>query len=290
MNAQTVERGFAKINLTLHVTGIRPDGYHEIRSVMHTIDLCDTVTLTAQESGITLSLSDPTLPTDEKNTAFAAAQRFLSLPGCPLGGVAIHVEKRIPQQAGLAGGSADAAAVLRGLNRMCGGRLSTDELCALGTRVGADVPFCTVGGAALACGIGEQLSALPTLPPRTVLVVCKPPVGVSTKAAYAAVDAVPLRPEADGEEERAVIAGLRSGDLAAVGAHISNVFERALALPEVEEICAAAEVFSPCGVRMSGSGSAVYALFEEEEAAAACAAALRRYGETFLCRPIGTLL
>lgn len=290
MKTQTVERGFAKINLTLHNVGVRPDGYHEIRSVMHTVDLCDTVTLTVRESGIRLTLSDPTLPTDEKNTAFAAAKRFLELPGCPIGGVELYVEKRIPQQAGLAGGSADAAAVLRGLNRLCGEWLSADELCVLGVKIGADVPFCVRGGAALCSGIGEKMETVPTLPEQTFVVVCKPPVGVSTKAAYAAVDAALATPDADAACEAAVLRGLQDGDLHQIGQHLSNVFERALALPEVAATVAAAKAFAPCGVRMSGSGSAVYALFDSEAAADVCAKALAPCGEAVVCRPTGTLL
>ncbi|MBR3289908.1 MAG: 4-(cytidine 5'-diphospho)-2-C-methyl-D-erythritol kinase, partial [Clostridia bacterium] len=192
MNALTLNAP-AKINLTLDILGTRADGYHELRTVMQTVDLADTVTVErTEDEGITLSLSDPALPCDRRNTAYAAAEVFFAAlqkrGGQPFG-VRIHVTKIIPQQAGMAGGSADAAAVLRGLNTLAGHPFSPDDLCALGAQVGADVPFCVRGGAALATGIGERLSPVPSLPDNLFIVVCKPPVGVSTGAAYAAVDA-----------------------------------------------------------------------------------------------------
>ncbi|MBR3290445.1 MAG: 4-(cytidine 5'-diphospho)-2-C-methyl-D-erythritol kinase [Clostridia bacterium] len=296
MNALTL-RAPAKINLTLDILGCRPDGYHELRTVMQTVDLADTVTLKRTEGGgIALSLSDPALPCDRRNTAYAAAEVFFAAlrerGGEPFG-VWIHVTKTIPQQAGMAGGSADAAAVLRGLNRLAGDPFSRDTLCALGAKIGADVPFCVRGGAALATGIGERLTPVPGLPETLTVVVCKPPVGVSTGAAYNAVDAAlsAVTPS----DEAGLLAALQAGDPAAVGARLHNAFEQALSIPEVTAILARMRAFSPLGCRMTGSGSAVFALFSDEAAARACADALfgaaddPPAGDVFLCRPLSPL-
>lgn len=272
----------AKINLTLDITGRRPDGYHLLRSVMQTVDLCDTVTLIPGGEGIRLTVSDETLPSDERNTAWKAAALFYEAAELEPA-VDILIEKRIPQQAGMAGGSADAAAVLRGLNRLYDRPLTDSVLLMLAEKIGADVPFCLLGGTMLAEGIGEELTALPDLPPVWITVV-KPAVGVSTAAAYAAVDsaAIPLHTE----KEAALLAALREGDVSRVAGNVFNVFEDALALPEVGEVKAALAAFEPLGCQMTGSGSAVFALFESESRATEAAAALETLGETFVCRPM----
>lgn len=271
----------AKINLTLAVTGRRPDGYHTLRSVMQAVDLCDTVTLSRRDQpGIELILSDPSLPADDRNTAWRAAAVFARETGFSTG-VRIQVEKYIPQQAGMAGGSADAAGVLCGLNRLAGEPCTVDALCRMGAQVGADVPFCVRGGCALAEGIGDKLTPLPGLPACT-LVVVKPPVGVSTAAAYRRVDEAAgiLQPSADD-----MCRVLAAGDLPGVGQALGNVFEQAMALEEVAALRAAMAAYAPEGSLMTGSGSAVFALFGDADAAAACAAAMGAYGEVYLCHP-----
>ena len=272
----------AKINLTLDITGRRADGYHLLRSVMQTVDLCDTVTLIPGGEGIRLTVSDETLPADERNTAWKAAALFYEAAELTPA-VDILIEKRIPQQAGMAGGSADAAAVLRGLNKLYDRPLTDSVLLILGEKIGADVPFCLLGGTMLAEGIGEELTALPTLPPVWITVV-KPDVGVSTAAAYAAVDSadIPLHTE----RETALLAALRGGDVAGVAANVFNVFEDALALPEVAEVKAALAAFAPLGCQMTGSGSAVFAMFDSEDRATEAATALEALGATFVCRPM----
>ncbi len=273
----------AKINLTLDVTGRRADGYHTIRSVMQTVDLCDRITLQATATpGIFLTLSDDTLPCDEKNTAYKAAALFLEGTKAT-GGVVIHVDKLIPQQAGMAGGSADAAGVLVGLNHLLNAGWSTAQLCELGLKIGADVPFCIAGGCALCEGIGEVLTPAPAMPDLP-LVVVKPPVGVSTAEAYRRVDEGDLEPRPDTE---AMLAALQAQDGAAIGMTLGNVFETALQLPEVAAIRAAMAAYHPLGCRMTGSGSAVVALFAEDADAIACAAAMGALGEVYLCRPTG---
>ena len=277
----------AKINLTLDVVGKREDDdYHLIRTVMQTVTLSDTVTVArVEEPGIFLRLSDKTLPTDRRNTAYAAAKAFWNaLPEAErVGGIDIYIDKKIPQQAGLAGGSADAAAVLRGCNRLWDDPFSTDALCAFAVSIGADVPFCVRGGAALATGIGEVLEPVPSLADDLFVVICKPVVSVSTAEAYKAVDSFTGARTCD---EAGVLAALQAGDAAAVGAKLYNVFEDVLPLPEVAAICEKMREFAPLGCRMSGSGSAVYALFSREADARACREALRDFGTVFLCRPL----
>lgn len=274
-----------KVNLTLDILGRRADGYHEIATVMQAVTLADTVTLTPDASGrLSLSIHGSPLRPDEKNTACLAARQFWKYVGAPESGLHIRLDKRVPMQAGMAGGSADAAGVLVGLNALTGAGLSMEELCAIGAHVGADVPFCVRGGTALATGIGTELTALPPLPDCTMVLV-KPPVGVSTVAAYAAIDGAARLRHPDND---AMSKALESGRLASVGRLMSNVFEQALALPEVGRLVAAIGAFSPCGCCMTGSGSVVAALFDEEEAAARCVAALQAHADAaavFLCHP-----
>lgn len=276
----------AKLNLTLDILGRRPDGYHEIATVMQSVDLADTVTLTANDSGrLSLAVRGATLPLDNQNTAWTAAKLFLQHIGQPRVGLHVLLDKRVPMQAGMGGGSADAAGVLVGLNALTGAGLSMEELCALGARVGADVPFCIAGGTAFATGIGTTLAPYPPMPD-CAIVLAKPPVGVSTGAAYAAIDSAPMlyRPDNDGMRR-----ALEQGRLPRIGQLLCNVFEHALALPQVEQLEAAMRTFSPLGCCMTGSGSVVFALFDEDAVAARCAEALQKTdAEVFLCRPCRT--
>ncbi len=274
----------AKVNLTLEVGARRADGYHDMKSVMQAVDLCDTVTLTANDSGaITLSITGAALPADPSNTACKAARAFLEHIGRPDFGVHIDLEKHIPMQAGMAGGSADAAAVLWGMNRLTGADLCADALCALGAKVGADVPFCVMGGAALASGIGTDLQAVTPLRDGWFVAV-KPRVNVSTAEAYRATDSKRdlLRPDHAG-----MCRAMAAGDLPRVGALLGNAFEEALQLPEVAALQAEMAKYAPLGCLMTGSGSVVYALFTDEEDARRCADGLRAdYDEVFVCRPM----
>ena len=175
----------AKINLYLDVTAKREDGYHEIESVMQSVSLADTVSLERADD-LTVICDHPAVPGGSENLAYRAAQAFFRVTGIA-GGAGIRIEKHIPVAAGLAGGSADAAAVLRGLNRLYGTGLTDTELCGIGKTLGADVPFCVVGGTALTRGIGEKLTTLPTLS-GCYFVIAKGETGISTAAAYAALD------------------------------------------------------------------------------------------------------
>ncbi len=278
---QAIVTAPAKINLTLNMEGRRADGYHLLSSVFQSVSYADTVRLTVGDTaGIVLSVSDPTIPADHRNTAYKAAEVFYDRLG-QMPSVTIHVEKAIPSQAGLGGGSADAAAVLVGLNALYGYPFDTNTLCELGERVGADVPFCIVGGTAFVEGIGEIITPMPPMPP-CALLIAKPPVGVSTKEAYAAVDSVATVPA----DQEAMKRAFDRGDLAAIGAGLSNAFEQALDLPEVDHLLAQMRACEPLGCMMSGSGSAVFAVFADEAAANACAEQLSPCVPHRVCVPL----
>lgn len=264
MDSITV-KAYAKINLTLDIGSRRTDGYHDISSIMQTVSLEDTLTVTRQLCGVTAVCQHLDVPIDTRNIVRKAARAFFAHTGIT-GGCHIILQKSIPTQAGLGGGSADAAATLRALNALFEAGLSVDELCAIGARCGADVPFCVCGGTALVGGVGEKLTPLPT--PEGHVVILKPSVGISTVEAYAQYDAAGDVPHPDTE---GCLAGVYAGDIRAVAAGCGNVFEY-LSLPE--EIGQAAQKLLEQGAlvaQMSGSGSAVFGLFADGAAAQAAA-------------------
>ncbi len=272
----------AKINLTLDVIDRRADGYHIIESVMQTVDVYDEISLTVcDEEGIFLTCSDETLPTDAKNTAYRAAQVFYRhIEKAPH--VCIDIEKKIPMEAGMGGESADAAGVLRGLNLLENAGFSTDELCRIGSEIGADVPFCVLQGTALAEGIGSILTPIAALADMPI-VIAKGEKGVSTVQAYAAIDGAENRgtyPAAP------MIEALCSEDMEAVAAHVGNVFDEVLQLPDVVQIKALMRENGARGCSMTGSGSAVFGLFDDKHTAADCVSVLKDYDFTaFICYP-----
>ena len=271
----------AKINLTLDVVGAREDGYHLLESIFQAVDRYDTVTA-AKADTITLDAEDCGCPM-EKNTAYKAAVAFFAATGIG-GGVHLTLQKRIPQQAGMGGGSADAAGVLVALNTLYETNLTTAQLCEIGLTVGADVPFCIVGGTAYVTGIGEGLQTLPALPD-CAIVVAQPAEGISTKEAYAAVDHADILARPD---NAAAITALERGDLAGVCAQAVNVFEAATQLEGVKDIRRRMEQHNPLCSQMTGSGSCVFAIFEDDASAQACLAELQtRYPTAFVCRPCG---
>lgn len=282
MNRRTVtEAAYGKINLYLDVLGKRPDGYHEIRSVMHTVSLCDTVIVRLEEKERRMTCSDPTLTCGEDNLCLRAARAFFEAVGSEEG-CFIHLEKRLPREAGLGGGSADAAAVFRALNTLYGHPLTTEELIAVSAAVGADVPFCLVGGCALAEGIGEILSPFPSLPP-CHLVISGGIGHVSTPEAYRKIDTTP--PSRHGSFE-AFAEAMNNKELNAVAETLYNRFEDTL--PSCREVKALLTEAGAGGALMTGSGAAVFGLFETEEGAKAAQAVLLEQGlSAFLATPIG---
>lgn len=282
-----IVKAFAKINLSLDILGKRADGYHLLDMVMHSVSLCDTLTLTEMKEGVTVSCDREGIPCGPENTVYRAAEAFYQYTE-RTPGIQISINKQIPSQAGLAGGSADAAAVLRALNLMHQTNLSMELLCEIGLTVGADVPFCVVGGAARVQGIGEKWR--PVIPlPDCRIVICKPPLGVNTAEAYAKADE-------QGGTGRAlytkqVLQGLEQGDLSEIGSALGNAFSDLLPLPEVDIIRDHMLRDGAAGACMTGSGSAVYGLFASGDAAEQCRRGLLPlYPETFLCRPIRACL
>ncbi len=274
----------AKINLTLDVVGVREDGYHLLESIFQAVGIYDTVTAEKADA-ITLDAGDCGCPT-EKNTVYKAAVAFFAATGIA-GGAHLTLQKRIPRQAGMGGGSSDAAATLWALNALYEAGLTADALCRIGLSVGADVPFCVVGGTAYVTGIGEGLQPLPALPD-CAIVVAQPEEGISTAAAYAAIDAVTpaVRPD-----HTLALAALKEGDLAGVCAQAVNVFEAATHLEGVADIRRRMEAFHPLCSQMTGSGSAVFAVFADDEAAQRCLTALKaHYPTAFVCRPCGGVM
>ena len=255
----------AKINLTLDVLGKREDGYHEMKMVMQSVSLTDTLTLrTESGEGLELSSNLGFLPLDKKNLAAAAALRLQEATGARWGRLVIDLKKRIPVCAGTAGGSSDAAAVLRGLNQLCGLGLSLQELAEIGARVGSDVPYCVYGGTALAEGRGERITPLPPLPVCWIL-LAKPNFPVSTPEFFARLDHQRIRCHPD---TTGVLAALETGDLPGVARRLFNVFEEVLPprrRGQVEELKQLFLHYGALGACMSGTGPTVFGLFEKEE-------------------------
>lgn len=286
------EFGYAKINLHLDVTGRMEGGYHRVATVMQTLSLYDTVTLTQSEGeGFTLSCNVAGVPTDASNLAVRAAVLFCERVGMRLG-AHIAINKRIPMAAGLAGGSADAAATLIAMNRLAGEPLSREALCALAARLGADVPFCVDGGTAYGDGRGDRLTALSPMPDCFVAVACGGE-GVSTPWAYGLLD----RLYDDFSEKsfyepcptEGLLEALEKGNLDLLSERIYNIFEapvlaeRPVARQIREQMLASGAI----GAMMSGSGPSVFGVFRKEREALDAVRALTESGVfACVCKPI----
>jgi 4-diphosphocytidyl-2-C-methyl-D-erythritol kinase len=280
-------RAHAKLNLTLDVLGRRPDGYHDLRMVMQSVALADVLTL--EESGdgeLRVRTNLHFLPNNEKNLAAQAALRWWEARGQAPRGLEIAIEKSVPVCAGMAGGSSDAAAVLRALNQMEGAPLSLWELAKIGERVGSDVPYCILGGTALAEGRGEILTPLPPLP-QCWAVLCKPEFSISTPALFAKIDSVRLRCRPD---TQGVVAALEAGDLHGVARRMYNVFEDALPERQRARVNDIKNVLIQCGAlgaSMSGTGPTAFGLFDDEGLAREAQERLADWGgEVFLTQTV----
>lgn len=273
----------AKINLLLDIICRLPNGYHSLFMVMQTVDLCDTVEITLRDDGkINLTCSEKALPTDSKNIAYRAAQKFFEVTGVNLG-ADISLIKRIPFAAGLAGGSTDAAAVLKALNTLCETGLTDDELCSIGVKLGADVPFCIKGGTMLAQDIGQVLSPLPKFKDCYIVLV-KPDVSVSTKEAFEAFDTCDniRHPECS-----AMLHSAANADFDGIIANVGNVFEQFIEVPQRAEIKAIMREHGSLACCMSGSGPTVFGIFDSKEKAENCVADIpQKLGKAFLTKPI----
>ena len=278
---------YAKLNLSLDILRRREDGYHDLKMVMHSVGLSDALRLESQtEPGVRVKTNLSFLPNNEKNLAAMAALRFFEATGQPEGGWLIEIDKQIPVCAGMAGGSSDAAAVLRALNAGLPQPLSWQELAKIGEKVGSDVPYCVLGGTALAEGRGERLTPLPALP-ECWFVLCKPDFAISTPELFSKVNCAKLRCRPD---TQGLIAALEAGDLAGVARRMYNVFEDVLPerrRGEIAAIKAALIEYGALGAVMSGSGPTVFGLFHREDLARQAYAALKEeYRNTFLTQSV----
>ena len=266
------EKAYAKINLHLDVTDIMENGYHSVNTVMQSVSLCDTVTLSPRTDGqFILTCTAKDVPTDNSNLAIRAALAFREAIGAELG-ADIHIEKNIPIAGGLAGGSADAAATLKALNKICREPLNTEQLCAIGSNLGADIPFCIVGGSAFADGKGDILHPFPKMP-HCYIVIASGGEGVSTPVAYGMLDSiyggftkdscyipVPLD---------SLTAAARSADINGIVKSMFNIFESPIlsVRPVAKKIKETMLSSGAMGAMMSGSGPSIFGIFKDERTA-----------------------
>ena len=280
------EPAYAKVNLTLDVLGKRADGYHDLQSVMQTISLRDDVEIDIGTGKPWKLVCDKdNIPCDERNLAWKAAKVYCDAMKKDPNGLEIRITKRIPSEAGLGGGSADAAAVLRALNEYYGNPLSIMALAELGAQVGSDVPFCTLCGTAMVEGRGERLRKLPDMPD-CCFVVCKPPFSSSTPELYKKLDASVIAKRPDNQ---AMESALLSGDLGLVAQNVYNVFDP-IVTEEHLELNYIKSIFNSYGSvaqQMTGSGSAVFAIVPEFEfAAVICSMLKENYPDVFIAKPV----
>ena len=280
------EPACAKVNLTLDVLGKREDGYHDLKSVMQTISLRDDIEIdVGTGKPWKLTCDKEGIPCDERNLAWKAAKLYLDTVKKDPDGLEIRITKRIPSEAGLGGGSADAAAVLRALNRHYGEPLSIGALAELGGFVGSDVPFCVIGGTCVAEGRGERLRKLPDMPD-CIFVVCKPDFSFSTPELYRKLDESPIgqRPDHNAMEN-----AIFTGDLAGVAANLCNVFDPVVTAEHLElnYIKSIFNSYGSIGQQMTGSGSAVFCMVAAfEDAAVICSMLKENYPQIFIAKPV----
>lgn len=280
------EGAFAKLNLTLDVLGLRSDGYHDLKSVMQTISVRDDIEIDiGTGKPWTLSCTMEGIPTDERNLAWKAAKAYFETLKIDPDGIAIRITKRIPVEAGMGGGSADAAAVLRALNRHYGDPLSIAALAELGAMVGSDVPFCTICGTAMVEGRGERIRKLPDMPD-CFFVICKPDFSVSTPELYRKLDESVIAKRPD---HQAMESALLASDLRKVCDNFLNVFDPVVTAEHLElnYIKSLFYNYGAIGYQMTGSGSAVFAVVSEFEIAAVlCNLLKENYPQVYIAKPV----
>lgn len=280
------EYAYAKLNLTLDVLDKRPDGYHDIKTIMQTVSIRDDIEIDiGTGNDWSLSCNVEGVPEDDRNLAWKAAKLYCETMHKEPDGISIRILKRIPMGAGMAGGSADAAAVLRALNDHYGNPLSILALAELGAQVGSDVPFCVVGGTAMCEGRGEKLRKLPNMPD-CFMVVCKPEFSISTPELYRKIDesVIGKRPN-----HQAMESAILAGDLGGVAENLYNVFDPIVTKDHLElnYIKSIFNSYGSVGQQMTGSGSAVYAIVDQfEHAAVICNMLKDNYPQVFICKPV----
>lgn len=277
-------KAYAKINISLDVIGKREDGYHLLKMIMQTIDLYDLITINRSKSGINITTNKPFVPNDERNLAYKAAKLFMDYYNLK-DGVDINIRKNIPVAAGMAGGSTDAAAVLNAMRDLYNADISNEELLKLGLKIGADVPFCMVGGTALCEGVGEIITPLKSFS-NNILVVVKPPFGVSTKEVFQNLDISKVYKHPNTE---LLIQGIDNNDLTLVCENMKNVLENVTLRKHIilRDIKNEMSKLGAIGTLMSGSGPTVFGVFEDMLRAQHCYDKFRsKYSEVFITRTI----
>lgn len=286
---QITENAYAKLNISLDVSRRREDGYHDMVMVMQTVSLCDTVCIELGGDTLRASSGLPFIPGDERNLAVKAAKLYLEAVGEGGKGANIEIKKNIPVGAGMGGGSADAAAVLRALERTYGGALGSSALLELAGRVGSDVPFCLMGGTMLASGRGEVLSPLPPVPD-CFFAIIKPKFSISTPELFSKLDRAPLRVHPD---TPGIVRALEEHSLDGICRRMYNVFEDVddRRMRTVADIKGSLIDLGAQAAVMTGTGSAVFGIFREKDAACAAADALGAvYGFGCCVCPVGRLI
>ncbi len=278
------EKAYAKINLTLDVLGKYPNGYHELEMIMQQVDLCDIVDITKISSGIKINSNDNRIPHNEDNLAYKAAFKFFEYTKIN-SGAEIFIQKNIPIEAGLAGGSSDAAAVLRGLNKLNDNILSESEILDIGVNIGADVPFCLVGGTALSKGIGEVLTPIKRSN-NFYYVLIKPEFGISTKLVFSAlnISEIRLRPDT-----KSAIQSIKEGNADKLATQLCNVLEIPVIkiYPEIVKLKKIIVENGALSSIMSGSGSTVFGICKNLNHANFVADKLRdKYKNVFVVKSV----
>ncbi len=280
---RAIARSYAKINLTLDVLGKRENGYHDVEMIMQTVSLFDLLIIDKAYDGISVSSNLKYLPSNDKNIAYKASSAFFEYTQIK-GGAKIIIHKNIPVAAGLAGGSGNAAAVLSALDMLYNTNLKTNELCEISATLGADVPYCLLGGTQLASGIGEILTPLSPIPDCNILLV-KPPVSISTKLVYEEIDSAMPQKRPDTE---AVKDALFNGDLLGVSENLCNVMESVTQTmqPQIRGIKEKMMLNGALGAIMSGSGPTVFGIFDDFNKAKASAESFSyQYRDVFVVKP-----
>lgn len=277
-------KAYAKINISLDVVGKREDGYHLLRMIMQNIELYDLIHVNRSKNGINISSNKPYIPTDERNLAYKAAKLFIDKYDIQ-GGADINIKKNIPVAAGLAGGSTDAAAVLKGMRDIYEINASDEELMELGLRIGADVPYCILGGTALCEGIGEKITPLKSFK-NHILIVVKPPFGVSTKEVYQSLDISRIYKHPETDE---LIEAIETDNLKAVCGGMKNILENVTLRKHtiLKDIKNEMMRMGAVGAMMSGSGPTVFSFFDDMLRAQYCYDRFKtKYSEVFITRTI----
>jgi 4-diphosphocytidyl-2-C-methyl-D-erythritol kinase len=277
-------KAYAKINISLDVVGKREDGYHLLRMIMQNIELYDLIHVNRNKNGINISSNKPYIPTDERNLAYKAAKLFIDKYNIQ-GGADINIKKNIPVAAGLAGGSTDAAAVLKGMRDIYEINASDEELMELGLRIGADVPYCILGGTALCEGIGEKITPLKSFK-NHILIVVKPPFGVSTKEVYQSLDISRIYKHPETDE---LIEAIETDNLNAVCGGMKNILENVTLRKHtiLKDIKNEMMRMGAVGAMMSGSGPTVFSFFDDMLRAQYCYDKFKtKYSEVFITRTI----